>query len=224
MLYADQETFAEPEQLTRRLAHEPGKDLVRDYRPAETEAPLSPTPPPAPEFVRAFAIESSARATPERLAKIDAAMSRLERWDELKIRSQGIARSRQALPHHGSLPDLKQTIADLERPPWHFEHDLGRIYRDPQSAGQALEQHARRTTQADAFRCLAETPGSFGRARDRDSRDDSMAVGVLERPAERVELSVALDAERSLPPCHALGLRPPAARPTEDASATHWVQ
>ncbi len=76
---------------------------------------IDPAPPPTPELTRAFAAESSVEATPERLAQVEDAMSRLERWDEIEMRSQAIACSRQALPHHGSMPDLERSIAELER-------------------------------------------------------------------------------------------------------------
>ncbi len=166
MLYADQETFAKPEQLRRVLSREPRKDLVRDYRAVDAGA-LSPAPPPAappaPEFARAFAVEPSVEATPERLAQVETAMSRLERWDALETRSKGIARSRHALPHHGNLLELRQAIGRLESLPRHFDRDLERVYRDPQAARRTLDQHARDVTPADAFQRLTDAPESFGR-------------------------------------------------------------
>ncbi len=186
MLYADQETFADPEQLTRNLGREPRKDLVRDYRPASAE-PISPAPPPKPELARAFADPPSIDATPERLAKVETAMLRIERWDEIAIRSRTVHRARHALPRGGNLIELRQNIADLEKSPQFFDRDLGRIYRDPNAAQQAFEQHARRNSPADAFRHLAESPETFGRlhgtrlfGRPNRTRTQAMAVAGRE--------------------------------------------
>ncbi len=162
MLYADLETFDKPEKLTRVLAREPRKDLVRDYRPLDAEAP-SPVPAAPPELAGAFRIEPSVELTPERIEQLETALSQLECWDEITVRSKTIARSRHALPHHGSLPDLRQAVARLESAPRHFDRDLERVYRDPGAARRAFDRHARDTTPAEAFQRLAEAPESFGR-------------------------------------------------------------
>ncbi len=50
-------------------------------------------------------------------------------------------------------------------------------------------------------------------------RLEAVAVGVLERPAERVELSLPIEAETSYPTCDGEGLSPTAARPSAHSAA-----
>ena len=168
-LYVDRETFASGEQLRHVFAHEPRKDLVRDYRPSgDLGQILEPESlePARESWLPSF--ESVDRElTPERLERLRGAFDELERWDEIEIQKAAAMRSRHALPYKGSLPDLDREIYELEQMPRHFDHDLSRVYRRPEAARVALEQLTRDRGPVEAFERLKETPEDFGRLHGR---------------------------------------------------------
>ena len=169
-LYVDRETFASGEHLRRVLAREPRKDLVRDYRPSvEPSQALEPIPSEPPhDDVTWLAVEPVDRKlTPERLDRLQSALGRLERWDEIQARAVAVSRSRTALPYQGSLSTLDREIGDLEQPPPYLEHDLSLIYRQPEAARAAIEKHALDDGPADTFQRLKKTPEDFGRVHGR---------------------------------------------------------
>ena len=186
-LYVDRETFASGEQLRRVLAREPRKDLVRDYRPSgDLGQILEPESlePARESWLPSF--ESVERElTPERLDRLQTALGRLERWDEIATETRA-ADARAALPYQGNLLDLDHKIRELERTPRDLDRDLSRVYRQPEAARVALEQHTRDRGPAEAFERLKETPEDFGRLHGRQilgqpSRARAEALDVARR-------------------------------------------
>lgn len=187
-LYVDRETFASGKQLRRVFAREPRKDLVRDYRPSEEPGRiLEPESLGSPSDSYIPRVEPAEQElTPERLEQLRGALGRLERRDEIEHLKMAAERSRQALPYKGSLPDLDLKIRKLEQPPPDLDHDLGRIYRQPEAARAALEQYARDHGMTEAFRQLETAPEDFGRLRGRQilrqpSRARAEALKVARR-------------------------------------------
>ncbi len=208
-LYVDEETFDSAEQLERVLAREPRKDLVRDYRPASIEAGTPGAEPTATEPVLGAARSPNERpveVTPERLGRLEAALRRLDRWDEISARAGAVGTARSELAYCGNLHDLRQAVAELERPMRHLDHDLERIYRRPELGRAAFERHARDHGAAAAFRRLGEAPESFGRlkggrvvSRSSQARAEALRTARrlgsrgLEREAQLTELRETLE-------------------------------
>ncbi|MCP3958723.1 MAG: hypothetical protein GY719_12790, partial [bacterium] len=188
-LYVDRKTFASGEQLRRVFAREPRKDLVRDYRLADA-ADLTSEPTPAEQPLGDGWIPSvdpvSRELTPERLDRLQLALGQLDQWDEISSRAKDVAQARHRLSYHGSLPDLDGEIRKLEQTPRHFDLDLGRVYRQPDTARAMFDQHASDHGAAEAYRRLREAPEAFGRLHGRQvltlpTRARTEALGAARR-------------------------------------------
>ncbi len=104
------------------------------------------------------------RLRPGQVERLQASLDRLESWDRLEAELRRLAKSRHALPLHGSLPDLRHAIAESPTARETLRRRAPQIYRDPSAALARLEASLDENASETIARFTSK-PQAFGRLR-----------------------------------------------------------